>query len=142
MTTRGNKARIVYRLLVAIAIWPVIHLTLVATHDLNPWKLAGWGMYAKPQLASSLRIFGRMPGSDAAEELRGLPVEVQPARDDFLRLRRGLRELVEPDELARKLFEHFPRVETITIVVVQPTLLRKTGMIEAESTEYVYDRRR
>ena len=139
MTTQ-KKTRIVYRLLVVLAVWPLIHLTLVATHDLNPWKFAGWGMYSKPQLTSSLRIFGRMSGSDAAEELPNLPSELRPARDDFLRLRRGLRELVEPGELAQELFDHFPRVETVTVVVVQPTLRRKSGMIEAESMEYVYDR--
>jgi hypothetical protein len=31
-----------------IGVWPIAHLALTQTLDLNPWRLFGWGMYATP----------------------------------------------------------------------------------------------
>ena len=32
--------------LVLTTAWPLAQIALVYTHDISPWKLAGWGMYA------------------------------------------------------------------------------------------------
>ena len=61
-TTKLKLLRVV---LVALTIWPLLHLCLVEAFDVNPWKLAGWGMYSAPQLPGHLRIFGR--GADGAD---------------------------------------------------------------------------
>lgn len=29
--------------------WPLVHVALAASRDLNPWKLGGWGMYSEVQ---------------------------------------------------------------------------------------------
>ena len=43
-----RKARIVGTLLVAIALWPLVHRQLVTRLDVDPWKLYGFAMYCTP----------------------------------------------------------------------------------------------
>ena len=132
------KRRIVLGLLLGFTAWPAVHIALVKEYDLNPWKLAGWGMYSAPQLPPYLRVLGLTPDEVGVYELSTVPEEVVPALDDFLDRRRALRGLVRPDEVAHALLDAYPAIDGVRIVVVQPTLNRSTGMIETTQTQYEY----
>lgn len=118
--------------------WPAVHIGLVARYDVNPWKLAGWGMYSAPQLLPYVRVSGLTPDEVGVYELRTIRPELQPARDEFLRARLGLGRLVRPDRFARTLLDHYTAVEGVIVEVVQPVLRPRTGIIEEESTRYEY----
>jgi hypothetical protein len=134
------KRRLVYLALVALAVWPALHIGLVLRYDVNAWKLAGWGMYSTPQLAAYVRVSGLTPDEIGVYELRSIRPALQPARDEFLERRRGLRKLVEPDGFAHALLEHYTALDGVIIEVVQPTLNPRTGMIEETSVTYEYRR--
>ena len=130
----------VYALLVAFTLWPLVHIGLVKRYEVNPWKLAGWGMYSAPQLPAWVQLFALTPDSVGIYELQTVQAALQPAMDGFLRQRRGLGQLVEPDALARAMLDYYPAIDGVRIVVVQPYLDRNTGMIDERMETYEYRR--
>jgi len=137
---RPWKQRVVLGGLLAFTLWPVVHIALVKVYDVNPWKLAGWGMYSAPQLQPHMRVFGLTPDDVGVYELSTAPAEVVPVLDDFLERRRVLRNLVRPDDVAGALLDAYSAIDGVRLVVVQPTLNRRTGMIEGVETAYDYSR--
>jgi len=135
-----SKRTTVYAILVAFTLWPLVHIGLVRRYDVNPWKLAGWGMYSAPQLPVWLQLYALTPDSVGVYELQTVQPALQPAVDRFLRLRRGLRQIAVPDALARTMLDHYPAIDGVRIVVVQPFLDRHNGMIEERTTTYEYRR--
>jgi len=134
------RRRIVLGIVIAFAIWPAVQLGLVLGYDVNPWKLAGWGMYSAPQIPCYVRLFGLTPDDVGRYELRTLPPELEPVLERFLHRRRSLRRLVEPGELGRALLRHYSAVVGIEVEVVQPVLDPSSGTIEERSDRYVYAR--
>ena len=134
------KRIVVYAILVAFTVWPLVHIGLVKRHDVNPWKLAGWGMYSAPQLPAWLQLFALTSDSVGIYELQTVQPALQPEVDDFLRWRRGLRQLVEPDALARAMLKYYPGIDGVRIVVVQPFLDPHSGMLEERTSTYEYRR--
>ena len=51
------KRRLVIAFLIGFALWPAVHRGLVAAYDVNPWKLAGWAMYARPHFPSRVALY-------------------------------------------------------------------------------------
>ena len=98
-----TKKRILYPLLVVLTLWPLVHIGLVFAYDTSSWKLAGWGMYATPQILPDARIRCWAPGDPEPFELRKLPPELQPELQRFLRRRLGLGRLATPARLGRRL---------------------------------------
>jgi hypothetical protein len=137
---RPAKRRAVLALLWAVGLWPALHVGLSFAVGLNPWKLAGWGMYAAPQIPATLRIVAHTPDEVGTYELRTLQPELQPVAERFLRSRLGLGRLIEPRELGAALLELYPAVDGFTIEVVQPVLRRGSAMIEERTWSYRYDR--
>ncbi len=135
-----TKRVVVYVFLVAFAVWPLVHIGLVKRYDVNPWKLAGWGMYSAPQLPAWIQLFALTSDSVGVYELQTIQPALQPAVDDFLRRRRGLRQLAVPDDLARATLDFYPGIDGVRIVVVQPFLNRHNGMIEERTATYEYRR--
>jgi len=134
------KQIVVYAGLVLLTLWPLFHIGLVKRYDVNAWKLAGWGMYSVPQIPADVRILCHTPDDVGTYPLRTLRPEMEPLLHEFRLGRLGLGTLVEPDRLARSLLDYYPAIDGVSIVVVQPVLNRRTGMIEDESTTYDYDR--
>jgi len=139
--TERFKERLLGALLLVLTLWPIAHIGLVFRFDLNPWKLAGWGMYTVPQLPPYLRVYGSLADGSGRQELTALDPALDPEHQRFLRRRYFLRELTRPDRFAHALLERYPGPERVTIVVFQPYLDPKTGMLEERSTEYDYPRR-
>jgi len=137
----GLKQAAVRVALVALTVWPAVHIALVKRYDVNPWKLAGWGMYSAPQLPSYVQLTCLTPDSVGRYELGSLQPELEPKLQEFLLLRRHLGRLVEPDELARALLDYYPAIDGVDVTVVEPVLNPRSGMIEERSERYEYRRR-
>ena len=135
-----SKRITVYAFLLAFTVWPLVQIGMVKRYDVNPWKLAGWGMYSAPQLPAWVQLFALTPDSVGVYEIQTVQPALQPAVDGFLRQRRGLGQLVEPDALAREMLDYYPAIDGVRIVVVQPFLDRHTGIIDERTTTYEYRR--
>jgi len=135
-----SKRRAIHAGLLLLTLWPLAHLGLAVGFGLNPWKLAGWGMYAVPQIPPTLRIVAHTPDELGSYELQTLPADLLPAAEAFLLARLGLGRLVQPREFARALLEFYPAIDGVTIEVIQPVLDRKSALIEETSASYRYDR--
>jgi hypothetical protein len=135
-----SKRIAVYVFLVAFTVWPLVQIGLVKRFDVNPWKLAGWGMYSAPQLPAWVQLFALTSDSVGTYELQTVQPGLQPAVDEFVRRRRGLGQLAKPDALARTMLEYYPAIDGVRIVVVQPFLDRHTGMIDERIATYEYRR--
>ena len=130
----ARKRAWVHGALILFALWPAVHIGLVKAWDVNPWKLAGWGMYSAPQIPAEVRI---QVGASPLEEL---PAELEAERYAFLRARLGLGDLARPAKLARALLDRDPALDGVSIEVVQPVLNRHTGIVEERRTTYAYRR--
>jgi hypothetical protein len=97
------KRRLVIALLVAFAIWPAVHRALVAAFDVNPWKLAGWAMYARPHFPPELRLYVLREG--ALRPLARLTPWEQTLADELVERRYTLGALASSDALSRALLE-------------------------------------
>ena len=135
-----TKRMLVHTLLAVFTVWPAVHIVLVQRYEVNAWKLAGWGMYAAPQLPLRVRVSCLTPDMIGVYELRSVPGEVEPVLEDFLRRRRGLGGLAEPQGLGEALLRHYTAIEGVEIVVLQAVLNRGSGVIEERATAYVYRR--
>ena len=134
------KIRLAQILLLVAALWPAVQLTLVKTAQVNPWKLAGWGMYSAPQIPAYVEVFGLTPDEVGEYEVSRVPAGAVPELERFLRLRRGLGDLVAPERLAKGLLDRWIAVDGVRIVVVQPRIDPGTGLIVERRRAYVYRR--
>lgn len=100
------KRRVVVVLLVAFAIWPALHFALVTRYDANPWKLAGWAMYARPHFPSRLAL--RLVEDGEERPLLELDAREQALAAEFLERRYSVGRLARPDDLVRTLLARHP----------------------------------
>jgi hypothetical protein len=126
--------------LALVFVWPLVQMALVRIYDVNPWKLAGWGMYSTPELVPEVSIACRTPDEVGRYELGTVQPEWAGELDAFILRRRGLGRLARPDTLGRKLLEVYPAILGVEITVEQPVLDPRTGMIESRTTVYSHDR--
>lgn len=132
------KRSIVHAGLIALTVWPAAHIGLAKTWGVNPWKLAGWGMYAAPQIPPEMRISCVTPDEVGVYPLRTLSPALEAARHEFLRSRLGLGGLARPGAFGQTLLDHMPSIDGVTIEVIEPVLSRRTGRIEERRTTYAY----
>ena len=143
MSFRTRKI-IAITLLIVVSVWPLAHRGVVHWLDLSPWKFFGWAMYTTP--GKRIRAFP-FDGNDRPLQPGRLPAEqrraVMDAYNDFSlhRIESGV--LIEPDDFARVLFESFPDVESITILVQILQVDRKTAMYDqrGDPLRFEYERR-
>ena len=134
------KRRLVHVALACFTLWPLAHMGLVRGWGVNPWKLAGWGMYSAPQIPAELRLFGMTPDAIGEYEIHDLPDEVEPFAARFLRSRLGLGRLARPDALAEGLLDAWPAITGVRVEVIQPVLEPKSGIVRDVSNAYEYRR--
>jgi hypothetical protein len=97
------KRRVVVVFLIAFGLWPAVHRALVAAFDVNPWKLGGWAMYARPHFPPELRLYV-LRGEGEGRIARLTPWE-QTLADELVERRYTVGELASSDALARALLE-------------------------------------
>ena len=133
------KRRIIGIGLVLFALWPLAQWTLVATYDVNPWKLAGWAMYARPSLPPSINLFELRDRG-----VRPLPPETWTASEnerlrDYLARRHVIGRLADVDELARDLLAGHRELSGLVILLTTRSL-DEDAMLRAISERYGYSR--
>lgn len=132
------KRRVVVIGVVLFAVWPALHRGIVAAFDANPWKLAGWAMYARPHFPSRID-FKLLRG---AEEL---PVEDLTAWErvqvaEFLERRYTLGGLASPEALAREVLAEREGGDAIAVVVNTRFLDLRSARIHERRERWVYRR--
>ncbi|REJ65510.1 MAG: hypothetical protein DWQ31_17915 [Planctomycetota bacterium] len=55
--THARKQSIAIAMLLALAIWPLIHFGLVQRFGISPWKFGGFAMYCTPNPLLEITIF-------------------------------------------------------------------------------------
>jgi hypothetical protein len=134
------KRSAVHLLLAVFAAWPLVQIGMTRLYRVNPWKLAGWGMYAAPQIPPDLRVFCLTPDAVGVYELRTLTPGLQASSRRFLRRRLGLGTLAEPDAFAADVLAAYPVLDGVRLVVGEPYLDRDSGMVETRTSTYEYAR--
>lgn len=109
------KRRIVVAFLVAFALWPAVHRALVAGYDVNPWKLAGWAMYARPHFPSRLAL--RLVEDGRERPVPALDEWEQLLAAEFLERRYSVGRLASPDALVEKLLSRLPEADGVVVEV-------------------------
>jgi len=126
----ATKTRIVHAALLALALWPLVHLGLVWRYDLSPWKLAGWGMYATPRFGLiGMEVFGRASGREPWQQLTVPAPEVRAEAGAFLEQHRWLRGLASSSRLEGVVRAQRPDWTELRVAVSYPVLDRATGRV-------------
>lgn len=137
--TTASKRRLVGFFLAAAALWPLVHLGLVARYDLSRWKLAGWGMYTEPGMKDAgMEVFGRQAAGAAAEQLRAADAGMQAAAEEFLYDYRWLRRLSRPDAFAAAVLAAQPTWRELDIDVFRPYVEPYSGRVEQDHVRFRY----
>ena len=136
------KRRIVAGALLAFALWPALHRGLVASFDINPWKLGAWAMYSAPRFSVGLGVYAR-EGEELVrlEEDRFGETFRESARR-FRGARRNLGRFVLPDELADRVLAAHRVLAAIVIVVQSRSIDHVDAMLVVDHERYVYVRDR
>ena len=109
------KRRLVVAFLIAFALWPALHRVLVAAYDANPWKLAGWAMYARPHFPARLAL--RLVEGGSERPLRELDDWEQVLAAEFIERRHSLGRLARPDALVEALLSRLGRADAVVVVL-------------------------
>ena len=129
----ARKLAIVRALVIALAVWPLVHHALVVGYGMNPWHLFGFSMYCKPR--APIGVFLRDARGAEIPQNR-LPPEINTAIATYAERRRVLGELARPDGLARDLFDSTPWLKNVQIAVVTYDFSASAARLEKK--EYVY----
>lgn len=125
--------------LVALTVWPLLHIYLVKRYDLSPWKLFGWGMYATPRFADAgMEVYGRRRDGGGFEHLSAPAPSLRGPGIEFLNRYKWLRGLASSDAFARDVLALHPEWDQVKIVVSRPELVASTGMVVMKSDERLY----
>ena len=136
------KSRIVHLGLALVAVWPLVHMTLVRRFDVSPWKLAGWGMYATPRFAMlGMEVYGRPATGGDEVQLRDPGAAVRNEATALLESYRWLHALAPRRRFVDAVFAEHPDWASVRIVVSRPAMDARTGMIEMRHAEYAHPRK-
>jgi hypothetical protein len=142
MPVHPVKARILVVAISAFTLWPLVQMGLVATFDVNPWKLGGWGMYSAPRITPEIEV----AISDGTGPFRWLTpralqrYKVAPQWVRLVRTRRALGRLSPPDPVAEALFASDARIVRVRIRISQPRIDLRTAIVEIESETFDFER--
>ncbi|HEX6130870.1 MAG TPA: hypothetical protein VF044_04015 [Actinomycetota bacterium] len=134
------KRRLVLLVVGAVALWPFAHRVAVARLDVNPWKLAGWAMYATPTPPILVAIFRPVPGGWALVDRLALPPAARKVLDRFERERHAIGDLRTPDDVARAVLAARRDLAEIAVVVERKRLDPATARMTSRKARYHYDR--
>ncbi len=106
------RRRAMLSILVAAAIWPLVHHMLVLRYDVDPWELFGWSMYAVP--AARVAVAIDLERGDEVEPLRPLGDLFARVRA-FARRRSALGTLASSESLARELLADDAQLDAVVV---------------------------
>jgi hypothetical protein len=133
------KKSAVRALLVALTLWPAVHIWLVKSYGVSAWKLAGWGMYSVPRPKFvGMEVYYREQGGTTDVRLHNPEAKVAAVANDFLERYRWLGRLAFPDTFMEAMLELNPSWERVRVTVYQPVMDRETAMMIMR--EHVFER--
>ena len=126
----ATKRRVLVALVVALGLWPLLHIGVVRVFDLNPWNWYGWAMYTQPNghVEATARSF-------AGEQFTGAGLPAA-RRDEVQRaffawsVRRLTVDPPPPDAFARALLAAQPGWEGVEIEVRRIGLERSSATVQ------------
>jgi hypothetical protein len=129
--------RTIAAILLAVAVWPIAHLVLVARFEVDPWELFGWGMYAAPSPQVQIRLEQLYEGRSLVVRPSDATLE---ALNEFARLRTRLGRFVSLDATADEVLALEPQMEGVALVLRRWSLDRETARFGYTETRHEYRR--
>ena len=137
--TLALKKKLLAVLLALVAAWPPAQIALVMLYGVNPWKLAGWGMYSAPDLPHpGVRIMHTACNTSETVATRRLSRPARRSIERFRRWRWTFGRLHEPDAVAREIGRASAPYEELKIIVVEAVFDYDTKMVGSVETVYSY----
>ena len=131
------RQRAMVGILLAVLLWPVVHLGLVARARVDPWELFGWAMYSRPaarvQVAVDVERAGRLVPLRAMGEMRRRV-------GDYARARTALGRFARPDDLLTAIFESDPSIEAVEVVLRDVSLDLDSALLVAQDERLRFER--
>jgi hypothetical protein len=134
------KRNVVLALLAFVALWPLAQRALVARYGIDPWKLAGFAMYATPSLPVLVALFVPKDGTLVLAQEGELPDPVRARLDRFRVERVALGRLRDPEDLARFFLDARPDASGVMIVVQRTDLDPHSARTISDKEIFSYDR--
>ena len=124
-------------LLIALMVWPIIHMFLVDKYDISPWKLFGFAMYTT---AHKIEVEVRVEGSKDKQSATASRASdnMMSQYNDFFNKRYILGKFHRPDEFCTNILESNKAFEKVTITIDTIRLEGKTGMLTSTAQTYHY----
>jgi len=135
-----RKVALVGLLLIAFAVWPLLHHVVAKRYFVSPWRLFGWAMYCVPVYHPKVQVF--VTQQDQRLEIpfpTSQPDDVR-ALSRFVRYRAELGTLVKPDNLGHIVFREYPHLDEVTIHVIQPVFHYESHRIRHAYFDYRLER--
>lgn len=142
MSTR-NKQLVVFWLLMALAVWPLVHHVLVERYEIDKWSFLGFSMYVSKRpiyvydhenLPQSLHL-----------DWRQVPKEQYPAINtivtQFVRERKTYGQWYDSGRFARQLFEAVEQIDEFAFDFDVLNMDPKTAVFEGNHYRYAAQRR-
>ncbi len=123
------KARVLLGILCSLALWPVVQRQLVTRFEIDPWKFAGFAMYATWTGTVVVPLEPAPGGGLTPMDETALPAFARDALHRFRRDRPALGKLLPPDELAQTLFAARPEIDGLVVAIQRMQLDPKTARI-------------
>jgi hypothetical protein len=127
-------------LLAWVALWPLAHRALVARAGVDPWKLAGFAMYARPSLPLLVAVFVPQDGRLVLVDEAALPAATRDRLDRFRVERLALGRLREPEDVARAVLDARADARGVMIVVQRTDLDPRSARTRSQEQIFSYDR--
>lgn len=110
----GMRSAAMLAIVIGVALWPAVHLALVARADIDPWELFGWAMYSQPAARVQVRVDVERAG--VLEPLRAMST-MRRQVEAFARSRTTLGRLASPDELLATVFASDASIGAVELVL-------------------------
>ncbi len=130
------KRRLVLGFLVFAVLWPPAHRVLVATSEIDPWRLGGWAMYCTPKLRVEVALVPEKRGRPVDVEL---PASLREAANRFTERRAVLGRFVSPAVLAREALEQL-EADSVVVMIQRNRLDPATSRIAGTREYFRYSR--
>jgi len=122
---------------IAVVVWPVIHLTLVARAGIDAWELFGWAMYSQPEARVQVRVDVERDG--VVEPLRAMGT-LRRRIEGYARTRSTLGQLASPDDLLEAIFASDASIDAVAFVLRRVELDPESAMLVARDEQVRFER--
>lgn len=114
--------------LVALMLWPALHYALYRNFGIDPWRLCGWAMYARPRSAQHLTLFALHGTSET--QVTSLPPGLRQQTEAAIARRVALGSLATFDSLAPALLAGLPDADGVRLVLRRTAFDCRSGKLD------------